>query len=134
MKKLNLKNLLDGDDGKLISLLKTTMVQEPSKGFVESTLKKIVAHRTKYKNVYKPLKSPLYMMMVVGLILLAPIFLGNASQKPFADSGPIIDDFLRNISQQLDLSYIFSAMLLSLVLVCIIWMKLVPPRFHNFSS
>ncbi len=127
MKKLNFNNQCSEDDEKLVKLLKTSIGQAPSEQFTERTLEKFMVFKTKQKNVHKPLKSPLYMMLIIGLILLIPVFLTLTSQIPFPDSR----FRLENISFQLDAWYILSTILLLLVLMGVVWAELSVPKFFK---
>lgn len=124
MKKLNLNNQASDDDEKLISLLKTSIGQEPSKQFVENTLEKFLILKAKQKIVHKPLKSPLYLMTVIGMILLAPAILLLSSKISMPDPMFELENLFENMASQLDLWYALSLMLLLLVSMLVVWIEL----------
>lgn len=124
MKKLNLNNEASNDDGKLISLLKTSVTREPSEQFVDDTLRKFLALESKQKKIYQPLKSPLYMMLIIGAILLAPVILSIGYQISFPDSRLELENLIKNVSSQLNPWYTLSTMLLLLVSMSVVWIEL----------
>lgn len=124
MKKLNLNNRVSDDDEKLISLLKTSIGKKPSEEFVDNTLKKFLLLETKEKRVHEPLKSPLYMMLIIGLILLAPVFMAFSSQISLPGPGLELGSLIENMSFQLDSWYTLTPMLLVLVLMFVVWIEL----------
>ena len=131
MKKLNLKNQVTNDDEKLINVLKTSIVREPSEQFTENTLEKFLMAKAKQKIVYKPLKLPLYMMLVIGLILLVSVLLTYSSQIPLPNLGIGLGNLFENISFQLDLWYTLYPMLLLLFIMSIVWVELGLLKFRN---
>ncbi len=131
MKKLNLNNNVSDDDEKLVTFLKTAIGQEPSRQFVENTLEKFLILKTRQKKAHKPLKSPLYMMLVIGLILLAHILLTLRPQISLPDSELELKNLFENMSFQLDLWYTLSLMLLLLVSMSFVWIELVLVKFRN---
>lgn len=131
MKKLNLKNQVSNDDEKLINVLKTSIGRELSEQFTENTLEKFLMVKAKQKIVYKPLKSPLYMMLVIGLILLVSVLLTYSSQIPLPNLGIGLENLFENISFQLDLWYTLYPMLLLLFIMSIIWVELGLLKFRN---
>lgn len=131
MKKLNLNNQVSEDDEKLISLLKTSVGQERSEEFVEKTLEKFLTFKTKQRIVHKPLKSPLYMMLVISLILMAPVFITFSAQIPLPDTGFELGNFFENIFDQLDSWYTLTPMILVLVLLSVAWIQLDLVKFRN---
>ena len=131
MKKLNFNNKVSGDDDKLIGILKESVGREPSEQFAEKTLKKFLLLKTKQTNFHKPLKSPLYMMLVIGLILFAPILFSFGSQISFPDPGFELGSLIENISFQLDSWYTLTPMLLVLVLMSVVWIELGLVKFRN---
>ena len=134
MKKLNLNNQVSDDDRKLISLLKTSISREPSEQFVDNTLRKFLILETRQKKVHKPLKSPLYMMLVVGAILWAPVFLTFSYQISLPDPGIELEDLVKNMSSQLDPWYTLSPMLLLVVLISVVWIELDLVKSRNPSA
>ena len=130
MKKLNFNNKISGDDDKLIGILKESGVREPSEQFVENTLKKFLMVKTRQKKVYKPLKSPLYMMLVIGLILLVPVLLTYSSQISLPNLGLGLENLVENISFQLDLWYTLYPILLLLGLMSVVWIELGLVKFR----
>ena len=131
MKKLNLKNQVSDDDEKLIGLLKTSTVQTPSEQFSKNTMEKFLMASSKEKIAYQALKLPLYLMLVIGLILLTPIFLTFNAQLSFPTLGFELESFVDNISYQLRTWYILYPLLLSLVLMSIVWIELGWVRLRN---
>jgi len=131
MKKLNLNNQISDDDEILIRLLKTSIGQEPSEQFVENTLEKVMIHKTKQRIAHKPLKSPLYLMLIIGLILLTPVFITSSSQVSLPESRSEFGNLLQNISFQLDSWYALTPMVLVLVLILAVWIELGLAKFRN---
>ena len=131
MKKLNFKNQVAQDDKKLVSLLKTSIKREPSGQFVENTLEKLLILKTKQRIIHKPLKSPLYLILVIGLILPAPIFLTVRSETSLPNIGFELENFVENTSFQLDPWYTLSLILLALVSMAVVWVELGLVRFRN---
>ncbi len=131
MKKLNLNNHVSDDDEKLVTFLKTSIGQEPSKQFVENSLEKFLILKTRQKKTHKPLKSPLYMMLVIGLILLAHVLLTLSPQISLPDSEFKLGNILENMPFQLDLWYTLSLMLLLLVSMSVVWIELGLVKFRN---
>ncbi|WP_299530078.1 hypothetical protein [Ulvibacterium sp.] len=131
MKKLNLNHQVDEDDEKLISLLRTSISREASEQFVDNTLQKFLTLKVKRKKLYKPLKLPLYLMLVIGFILLAPIFIMLNSQVSPPDFGLEWGDFIENMSFQLDSWYTLTPLLLVLVLISVVWIELGLFKFRN---
>lgn len=124
MKKLNLNNQVSDDDEKLISLLKTSTGQEPSNQFVENTLEKFLILKAKQKTVHKPLRAPLYLMSVIGMILLAPTILLLCSKISMPDPMLELENQFEDMSSQLDLWYPLSLMLLLLASMVVVWIEL----------
>lgn len=124
MKKLNLKNQVSNDDEKLISLLKTSTTQEPSDQFTENTMEKFLKASSKKEIIYQPLKLPLYMMLVIGIILLTPVFLTLDPQLPLPNLGYELENLIDNISFQLENWYILYPLILSLILISVAWIEL----------
>ena len=131
MKKLNLNNQVSDDDEKLIGLLKTSIGREPSEQFVGKTLKKFLILDTRRKTVHKPLKSPLYLMLIIGLILLGPVFITFSSQVTIPDSGLELGNLVENLSFQLDSWYTLTPALLVFVLMSVIWIELDLVKYRN---
>jgi len=131
MKKLNLNNQVTDDDEKLIGLLKTSIGREPSEKFVENTLEKFLVLKARQKKVHKPLKSPLYLMLVIGLILLAPAIFSFGSQISLPYPGFELENHVVNMFFQLDWWYTLSLMLLVLVSMSFVWIELGVFKFRN---
>ena len=131
MKKLNLNNQISNDDEDLISLLKTSTGREPSEQFAQNTLEKFLILNTKQKKVHKPLKSPLYLMLVVGLILMAPVFITFSPQIFLPDAGFELGNLVESMSFQLDSWYTLPLMILVLVLMSVVWIELGMVKFRN---
>jgi hypothetical protein len=131
MKKLNLNNEVSDDDEKLIDLLKTSIGQKPSDQFVDHTLEKFLILETKQKKVHKPLKSPLYLILIIGLILSAPVFITFSSQVTIPGSGLELGNLVENLSFQLDSWYTLTPVLLVLVLMSVVWIELDWVKFRN---
>lgn len=131
MKKLNLNNKVSDDDEKLIGLLQTSIGRNPSEQFVDNTIKKILTIKANRRIVYKPLKFPLYLMLVIGLILLAPAFMMFSSQVYLPDSGLELGNLIENMLFQLDWRYTLSLMLLLLVSISLVWIELGLIKFRN---
>lgn len=131
MKKLNLNNQANEDDEKLISLLRTSISREPSEQFVDKTLRKFLTLKSNRRIVHNPLKSPLYLMLVIGLILLAPVFIMFNSQVSLPDSGLELGNLIENMLFQLDLWYTLSLILLLLVSISLVWIELGLVKFRN---
>lgn len=131
MKKLNLNNQVSDDDEKLISVLKTSIGRKPSEQFVDDTLKKFLILKTKQRIVHKPLKSPLYMMLIMGFILLTPVFTTFSSQVSLLDSRIKLGNLFEGISFQIDSWYTITPMLLVLVSTAVVWIELGMVKFRN---
>ena len=131
MKKLNFNNRVSDDDDKLIGILKESIGQEPSEQFVENTLEKFLNLKTKQNHVYKPLKSPLYMMLSMGLILLAPAIFSFGSQVSLPDPGFELENLFENMAFQMDSWYAITPMLLVLALLSVVWFELRLVKFRN---
>lgn len=89
MKKLNFNNHTTDDDKEMISYIRSSLKKEPSPNFTNNTLSELSKLNSITKQGYKPLKTPLIMMGIIGLLLLAPLFNisteGNALNKVFFD-------------------------------------------------
>src|SRR5688572_21155031 len=72
MTKMNFDNKLEGDDKHLVHLLRGEVKDFPSDQLVERTMTRISAMHAEKKLVHKPLRIPLYIMMAIALLLLAP--------------------------------------------------------------
>ncbi|WP_420401682.1 hypothetical protein [Flagellimonas sp.] len=131
MKKLNLNNQVDEDDEKLICLLRTSISREASEQFVDNTLQKFLTLKVNRKKLYKPLKLPLYLMMVIGLILSAPVLIMLNSQVSPSDFGLELGNFIENMLFQLDSWYTLTPLLLALVLMSVVWIELGLVKFQN---
>ncbi len=131
MKKLNLNNKVLGDDDKLISILKESRSQEPSPQFVEKTLEKFRILKNKQKRVYRPLKSPLYMMLVIGLILFVPVLLTFIPQSSLPNPGLKMDNLFENMSFQLDSWYTLTPIPLILALISVVWFEVGNIKFRD---
>jgi len=129
MKKLNLNNETSNDDEKLIELLKTSIIREPSIQFTESTLEKFLAFKAKPKKAYKPLKLPLYIILCIGLMLLTPVFLTLSKQTPLTPSEFKLKNIIESISFKINSWYIISTTLL--LLVSTVWIKLSLFKFRS---
>ncbi len=130
MKKLNFNNQVSHDDEMLISILKTSISQQPSEKFAENTLEKFLILKAK-KEDYKPLRFPLYLMLVIGLILLAHVFFSFDSEISFPDHGFELENLVDNIPFQLDSWYTLSLMILVLVSMLIVWVESGLVKFRN---
>ncbi|WP_425235981.1 hypothetical protein [Ulvibacterium sp.] len=75
MKKLDFNNGDIEDDKNLIDILKTSTLKEPSEQFVDTTMKKFRALEKSDKVAHKPLKTPLYLMGLIGVFLSIPFIL-----------------------------------------------------------
>lgn len=73
MKKLNFNNRTTDDDKEMIIYLTSSLKKEPSPNFTNNTLSELSKLNYKPKQGYKPLKTPLIMMGIIGLLLLAPL-------------------------------------------------------------
>lgn len=73
MKKLNFNNRTTDDDKEMIIYLSSSLKKEPSPNFTNNTLSELSKLNSKTKQGYKPLKTPLIMMGIIGLLLLAPL-------------------------------------------------------------
>lgn len=131
MKKLNLNNQVSDDDEKLLVLLKTSISPEPSEQLVENTLKKILTHNTSPKKVYKPLRLPLYLMFVMGLILLTNVIFSFNFHLTLPKPEFEFINLVENMSLQLDSWYTLSLMLLVLVSMFVVWIELGFVKFRN---
>lgn len=131
MKEMNFNNDVSDDDDKLINLLKSSIRCEPSGQFAENTLEKFLILRTRQKTAHKPLKFPLYLMLVIGLILSAPVFITFSSQISFPDPRLELGNLFENISFQMDSWYILAPMLLILVLLSVVWFEFGLIKFRN---
>lgn len=131
MKKLNLNNQISDDDDSLISLLKAATGPEPSQRFVENTMKRFLVQKSKPRKVHKPIKSLLYLMLVIGSILLSPTLLTLSSHISISDSGLVLENLVENISFQPDSWYTLPPILLALVLISAVWMELGMVKFRN---
>ena len=72
MKKLNFNNRTTDDDKEMIIYLTSSLKKEPSPNFTNNTLSELSKSNSKVKH-YKPLKTPLIIMGIIGLFLLAPL-------------------------------------------------------------
>lgn len=85
MKKINFNNKITGDDEQLIQLLKQEPVAEPPHDFVENTMDRILTLQQRKKIVYKPLKTPLYIMLTIVTLLATPFFSPTLTAPTFLD-------------------------------------------------
>lgn len=131
MKKLNFSNELSDDDEKLISILKTLKGKEPSEQFVDNTWEKFLILKSKQKRAHKPLKAPLYLMLVIALILFVPTLFSFGSQLSYPNLGFDLKNLTENIFFQLDSWYIFSLIVMIWVPVLGIWVALGLVKFRN---
>tara|TARA_R110002049_G_scaffold166038_2_gene331909 strand:+ start:311 stop:715 length:405 start_codon:yes stop_codon:yes gene_type:complete len=131
MKKLNLNNKVSDDDEKLICILKTSIGREPSEQFVENTLKKFLVLNAKSRKVHKPLISPLYLMLVIGLILLAAVPFSLDPQIYLSIPELKLENLIEDISFQLDSWYTLSLMIMGLILMTVAWIELGVVKYRN---
>jgi len=117
MKKLNFKNQVIDDDGELIALLKTSTRMVSSYQFTEKTLEKFLIIKSKQKRAHKPLKLPLYLMGILGLILLTPFFFLEPPKIPLHSKRFHLENIIENIFLQLDLWYTSVLMIISVILM-----------------
>lgn len=75
MIKMNFNNKLEGEDKQLIQLLKEEIKEFPSDLLEEKTMNRISAMSAEKKFVYKPLRTPLYIMMVIALLPWVPFLI-----------------------------------------------------------
>jgi len=85
MIKINFQNNPHGDDEQLIRLLKTQSVEQPSGRLVENTLEKLKALRRESPPEYRPLKKPVYIMLLITSLFLPPFFIPNVSNDSFLE-------------------------------------------------
>jgi hypothetical protein len=79
MTKINFDNRHEDRDKQLIQLLRDGIKEFPSDQLVESTMTRISAIHAEKKFAYKPLRSPLYIMATIIILLLAPFFVPMVS-------------------------------------------------------
>ena len=100
MKKLNFNNRTDDDDKEMIIYLTSSLKKEPSPNFTNNTLSELSKLNSKSTQGYKPLKTPLIMMGIIGLLLFAPLFNipteGNPLNKVFFDLHLQLNDYLQS--------------------------------------
>ena len=131
MKKLNFDNKVSGDDDILISILKESIGQEPSEQFAENTLQRFWNLKTRQNHVHKPLKSPLYMMLFIGMLLLTPSIFSFGSQISVPNHGFEMENLFENMAFQLDSWYAITLTLLLLVLMSVVWIQAGAVKFRN---
>jgi hypothetical protein len=78
---MNFDNKVEHEDKQLIQLLKEEIKEFPSDQLVERTLTKISAMQSEKNLVYKPLRIPLYIMVAITILLLAPFFIPMISNS-----------------------------------------------------
>ncbi len=81
MIKMNFDNKVEHEDKQLIQLLKEEIKEFPSDQLVESTLTKISAMQSDKKLGYRPLRIPIYLMVAIAILLLAPFFIPMISNS-----------------------------------------------------
>ncbi len=131
MKKLNFSNQVLEDDDKLIDLLRTLPRGEVSEQFVENTMEKFLLLKTGQKRIHKPLKLPLWLMSIMGLILVSPLFLELNTQIALPNTGFELKNIIENIPFQLDSWYTLSLVILVLTSIFVVWVELGLLRFRN---
>lgn len=72
MTKMNFDNKLEDDDKHLVQLLRGEVKDFPSDQLVERTMTRISAMHAVKKLAHRPLRIPIYIMMAIALLLLAP--------------------------------------------------------------
>lgn len=124
MKQLNFKNQVSGDDKDLIDLLGMSLKKDPSKEFVSNTLDKLSSLQAKPKSSFKPLKLPIFLMMVLVLFLLFP-FLGLETNKlSIGSSFNEIIDLTDILSRSENQWYLISPVLVFLAIQLFIFLEL----------
>lgn len=131
MKKLNFSNQVLEDDDKLIDLLRTLPRGEVSEQFVENTMEKFLLLKTGQKRIHKPLKLPLWLMSIMGLILVSQLFLELNTQIALPNTGFELKNIIENIPFQLDSWYTLSLVILVLTSIFVVWVELGLLRFRN---
>ena len=124
MKKLNLNNQDLGDDAALISLLKTSLNQEPSKDFVDNTLLKLRTLDERPKLVSKPIITPLIIMIVLGLFLVFPLIWISGDLEWVKGIFAEINGLIVGINQSIDPWYLISPIIIFLALEGLILLEI----------
>ena len=109
MNKSNLDKLFDEEDHTLVDLLRTSTLIKPSSDFVDNALNRWDQIKGQNRTPYKPLRTPLYLMGMICLIMIIPIAL-SSPDMPI----PSID-ISRGIDIKIDPWYAYSIVLLLLV-------------------
>lgn len=81
MIKMNFENKSVGDDNQLLQLLKDEIKEFPSEDLVEKTMIRISAMQAEKKCLYKPLRTPLYIMATIAFLLLIPFLIPVTSNS-----------------------------------------------------
>ncbi len=124
MKQLNFKNQVSGDDKDLIDLIGRSFKKDPSKKFVSNTLDKLSSLQAQPKSSFKPLKLPIFLMMVLVLFLLFA-FLGLDINKISTESSFIKTIGLTDIlSRPENQWYLISPILVFLAIQLFIFLEL----------
>lgn len=132
MKKLNFDNEVSNDDEQLIAILKSRSGQKPSKMFVENTMEKFLFHKTNRKEVYKPLKTLVYLMFAIVMILLVPMLIAVQPQAS-RNIGFELQSFIENLFFQIDSWYMFTIIVVLPVLLSVFWTTMGVFKFRNTS-
>ena len=72
--KMNFENKVTDDDEYLIGLLKEQSLDFSSVELIEKTIVRLHAQQAEKTSRYVPLKTPIYMMIGIVLLLLIPFF------------------------------------------------------------
>ncbi|MFP2995619.1 hypothetical protein ABN763_06895 [Spongiivirga sp. MCCC 1A20706] len=132
MKKLNFDNELSNDDEQLIEILKSRSGPKPSEKFVENTMEKFLFHKTNRKEVYKPLKTPVYLMFAIVVILLVPMLIAVRPQVS-RNMGFELQSFIENLFFQIDSWYMFTIIVVLPALLSVFWTTMGVFKFRNTS-
>jgi hypothetical protein len=83
MIKMNFNNQLKDEDKQLIKLLKDQMLEPTPDEFVENTMVRLEALQGKTTVLHKPLKTPLYFMVAIVVLLFLPYVIPMISMGSF---------------------------------------------------
>lgn len=82
---MDFENKVWDDDEHLVGLLKEQALDHPSEELIEKTMARLHAQQTEKAIRYVPLRTPIYMMIGILLLLLIPFFIPVSSSDNLFD-------------------------------------------------
>ena len=116
-------------DKLLIDLLKQVNQEEPSAQFVDSTMSVFLARRN--LKPFQALKTPLIMMVVLGMLLFIPILLAESAGIKAINPIFEFDYFAQLIDVEISIWYLAGSVLLLLALILTVQIEMLAANFQT---